>query len=77
VRIVLNSNHYVFQIKNSSPGGFLFSIALLLITILFAELSNGDHYNHHQSSPPRPSKPDPIDPTGRGNPGIVIVYKKG
>lgn len=28
-------------------------------------------------SPARPAKPDPIDPTGRNSPGIVIVYKKG
>ncbi|XP_021966866.1 neurotrophin 1 [Folsomia candida] len=51
--------------------------ALLLLTTVFAILLGLIDCERFPQSPARPAKPDPIDPTGRNSPGIVIVYKKG
>lgn len=46
----------------------------LAVAAILVQIIDGERF--HPVSPQRPTKPDPIDPTGRGSPGIVIVYKK-
>ncbi|CAL8109798.1 unnamed protein product [Orchesella dallaii] len=59
------------RLPNGRDGMLAISLALAAILV---QIIDGERF--HPASPQRPTKPDPIDPTGRGSPGIVIVYKK-